>query len=114
VLVSKNGTVDDLVQALVKKAKVPSEEEGGKLRVYETNNHKFFRELERIYPVISINEYTSVVAERIPAEELGITDSTLFISVFHFQGEPSRVHGMPFKFLLREVSWPKSNLGVGR
>ncbi|KAK3359743.1 hypothetical protein B0T25DRAFT_533748 [Lasiosphaeria hispida] len=102
VLVTKSGQVDDLIEALVKKAKMPSEEEGGRIRVYETSNHKFFRDLDRTYPVISINDYTSVVAERIPQEELEVKDTTQFISVFHFQGESSRAHGMPFRFLLKE------------
>ncbi len=103
-MVTKSGHVEDLIEALVKKAKIASEEEGGRIRIYETSNHKFFRELDRSYPVISINDYTSVVAERIPAEELeaATNDSSQFISVFHFQNEPSRSHGMPFRFLLKE------------
>jgi hypothetical protein len=44
-----------------------------------------------------------VVAERIPQEELDEPiDQNSYISVFHFQNEPSRAHGMPFKFLLKE------------
>lgn len=101
---TKSGTVEDLVLALIKKAKLPSEEEGGKIRIYETSSHKFFRELESNYPVISINDYTNVVAERIPQEELEVKDTNAFINVFHFQGEPSRAHGMPFRFLVEEVS----------
>jgi ubiquitin carboxyl-terminal hydrolase 7 len=103
-LVTKSGVVEDLIQALIKKAKIPSEEEGGRIRIYETSSHKFFRELERTYPVISINDYTNVVAERIPQEELDVESANAFINVFHFQGEPSRAHGMPFRFLVKEVS----------
>ncbi len=102
VLVTKSGVVEDLIEGLVTKAKIASEDEGGKIRVYETSNHKFFRELERTYPVISINDYTNVVAERIPEEELEVP-SNMLINVFHFQAEPSRAHGMPFRFVLREV-----------
>ncbi|KAK3325274.1 hypothetical protein B0H66DRAFT_116641 [Apodospora peruviana] len=102
VLVTKSGQVEDLIEGLIKKAKIPNEEEGGKIRIYETSNHRFFRDLPRDYPVISINDYTTVVAERIPEEELEVKDSSQFISVFHFQGEPSRVHGMPFRFLIHE------------
>lgn len=56
--------------------------------------------------MISINDYTNVVAERIPQEELDVEDPNAFINVFHFQGEPSRAHGMPFRFLVKEVSRP--------
>lgn len=103
ILVTKSGTVEDLIQALIKKAKLPTEEEGGKIRVFETSGHKIFRDLERTYPVISINDYSNVVAERIPEEELvEAMDQNQYISCFHFQNEPSRVHGMPFKLLLHE------------
>jgi ubiquitin carboxyl-terminal hydrolase 7 len=102
VLVPKNGQVEDIIDCLVKKAKIPSEQEAGRIRVYEISNHKFFRELERNYPVISINEYTTVIAERIPPEDAEVTDPTHFISVFQFHGEPSRAHGIPFRFLLKE------------
>jgi ubiquitin carboxyl-terminal hydrolase 7 len=102
--VTKSGQVEDLIEGLIKKAKLASEEEGGRMRIYETSNHKFFRELDRSYPVISINDYTAVVAERVPEDELEVKDSTQYISVFHFQGEPSRAHGVPFRFLLKEVS----------
>ncbi|KAM7208755.1 hypothetical protein V8F20_000918 [Naviculisporaceae sp. PSN 640] len=101
ILVPKNGQVSDLIEGLVKKAKIPSEDEGGKLRVYEINNHKWFRDLDRTYPVISINDYTTVVAERIPEEELA-NDNNQYISVFQFQGETNRSHGMPFRFLIHE------------
>ncbi|KAB5575494.1 hypothetical protein GE09DRAFT_594410 [Coniochaeta sp. 2T2.1] len=102
ILVTKSGVIEDLIQALIKKAKIPSEEDGGKIRVYETSNHKFFRELDRTYPVISINDYTTVVAERVPEEELDVQDQMAFINVYHFQGEPGRAHGMPFRFLIKE------------
>jgi ubiquitin carboxyl-terminal hydrolase 7 len=91
-----------LVQALVKKAQLKDEQEGGRIRVYEIHHSKFFRELPSNYPVLSINEYTDVVAERIPEEELDADDRD-FIKVLHFQQDSSRVHGMPFKFLLKEV-----------
>jgi len=102
ILVPKNGQVEDLIGCLVAKAKIPSEDEAGPIRIYEISNHKFFRELERSYPVISINDYTTVIAERIPAEDAEVKDQTQFISVFQFHGEPSRAHGIPFRFLLKE------------
>ncbi|KAL2025090.1 hypothetical protein VTK56DRAFT_92 [Thermocarpiscus australiensis] len=102
ILVPKSGQVEDLIECLIKKAKIPSEEEAGRIRIYETSNHRFFRELSRDYPVISVNDYTSVIAERMPPEEAEVKDPAQFISVFHFQNEPSRSHGIPFRFLLKE------------
>lgn len=104
ILVPKNGIVEDLINGVIKKAQIPDEAEAGKIRVFEVNNHKFFREMSREYPVISINEYTLLVAERMSPEEAEATEKE-FINCFHFQNEPSRVHGMPFRFLLKEVSY---------
>ncbi|KAK7996278.1 ubiquitin carboxyl-terminal hydrolase [Apiospora marii] len=101
VLVNKQGHVEDLVQAFSKKAQINDEQEGGRIRVYEIHNHQFHRELPPTYPVLSINDYTEVVAERIPDEELEADDRN-FVKVIHFQNDPTRVHGIPFKFLLKE------------
>ena len=100
---TKSGNIEDLIGSLIKKAKLTDEAQGGRIRVYETNSHKFSRELAREYPVISINEYTRLVAERVPEEELDVEDAHAFIQVFHFQNEPSRIHGIPFRFLVKEV-----------
>jgi ubiquitin carboxyl-terminal hydrolase 7 len=102
ILVSKSGNIEDLILALISKAKIADEAQGGKIRVYETNSFKFSRELSREYPVISINDYTRLIVERIPEDELDAEEGR-FIQVFHFQNEPSRMHGIPFRFLLKDV-----------
>ncbi|KAH9909870.1 hypothetical protein F4778DRAFT_713206 [Xylariomycetidae sp. FL2044] len=101
VLVNKQGHVEDLIQALATKLGIPDEREGGRIRVYEINHHKFFRELVPSYAVLGINDYVDVVAERVPDEELD-ADERDFIKVQQFQTEPSRAHGIPFRFLLKE------------
>lgn len=55
------------------------------------------------YSVASISEYITLVAERIPEEDVNV-DPGHFIQAFHFQGEPNKPHGFPFKFSLRRVS----------
>lgn len=95
--------IEDVINGLIKKAQLPEEGEAGKIRVFEVNNHKFYREMAREYPVISINEYTGLVAERMSPEETEATDKD-FINCFHFQNEPTRPHGMPFRFLIIPVS----------
>ncbi|KAK8110930.1 ubiquitin carboxyl-terminal hydrolase [Apiospora kogelbergensis] len=101
VLVNKQGHVEDLIQAFAKKAQIKDEQDGGRIRVYEIHNHNIHRELSANYPVLSINDYTEVIAERIPDDELE-ADERDFVKVVHFQNDPSRMHGIPFKFLLKE------------
>ena len=94
--------MDDLVQALIKKAQISDETEGGRIRIYETNSNRVYREPPRDNPVLNLSDYTQIYAERVPEEEM-TADENNFIQVFHFQNEVNRTHGVPFKFLVIEV-----------
>lgn len=105
VLVSKSGTIEDLITALIKKLQIPDEAEAGRIRVYETTSNKVYREPTRDSAVLNLSEYTAIYAERVPDEEAD-ADENNFINAFHFQNEVNRTHGVPFKFLLNEVCSP--------
>jgi ubiquitin carboxyl-terminal hydrolase 7 len=96
ILVPKNGTVEDLIAALIKKAQLEDEEKAGPIRVYETHSSKIHKILSRESSVLGITEYVHVIAERIPEEDL--EPDTELIQAFHFQNEPSKSHGIPFRF----------------
>lgn len=102
VLVPKNGTVGDLITGLIKKAQLEDETAKGPIRVFETHNNKMYKELPREYAVLSITDYISLVAERVPEEEIN-TDPGHFIYAFHFQNEPNKPHGIPFRFHIKAV-----------
>jgi ubiquitin carboxyl-terminal hydrolase 7 len=88
-----------LVNALLKKAQLDDEATAGPIRIYEINNNKIYKELSRgDYQVAAITDYVHVIAERIPKDE--ISNDVEFIQCFHFQNEPSKSHGIPFKFPL--------------
>lgn len=99
ILVPKNGTIEDVINGLIKKAQLPSEAEAGNIRIFESSNHRFYRDMSREYPVISINEYTNLLAESVLPEEADATDKD-YINCFHFQNEATRAHGIPFRFLM--------------
>ncbi|KAH8654046.1 ubiquitin carboxyl-terminal hydrolase [Tricladium varicosporioides] len=101
VLVPKNGTVEDLITALVKKAQLEDEAKAGPIRVYEIHSNKIHKELPRTHTVVSITEYVQLVAERIPKEDIDAT-GTDYMQAFHFQNEPNKAHGIPFKFRIVE------------
>jgi ubiquitin carboxyl-terminal hydrolase 7 len=102
-LVPRNGNVSDVISGLIKKAQLDDEESKGPIRVYGVHNNKCHKELHREYSVVSISDYVTIVAERIPEEDIDASPAH-FIWAFHFQGEPNKPHGYPFKFLLKEVS----------
>lgn len=110
VLVAKNGTVDDLIAALIKKAQLEDEATAGPIDLFEIHNNKIHKELTRDAAVINIAEYTQLVAERVPAENMVNPDNLVdepdinLIYAYHFQGEPNKPHGIPFKFRMIPVS----------
>jgi ubiquitin carboxyl-terminal hydrolase 7 len=74
--------------------------------MYETHNNKVYKELLRDYGVVGITDYVSLIAERIPEEEINANPGH-FINAFHFQGEPNKPHGIPFRFLIKPVRQPR-------
>ncbi|KAL9613274.1 MAG: hypothetical protein Q9167_002183 [Letrouitia subvulpina] len=100
VLVPKNGFIEDLVPGLQKKANLP-DEVARYVRIFEVHGSKIIRELGHDYSVPSISEFTNLYAEVIPEEErtLGVNESV--ITAFQFDKEPSKAHGLPFKFVVK-------------
>lgn len=104
VLVSKAGTVADVYPALQKKAGL-SDEGLQTLRFYEAHAGRIYKELTRDDKVTSFNEYVSVYAEQIPSEELEADPSVdRAVYAFHFDKEPAKTHGVPFKFVIKPVN----------
>jgi ubiquitin carboxyl-terminal hydrolase 7 len=103
VLVPKNGNVEDLIAGIIKKGRLEDEATAGPIRVYEAHSNKIHKELVRDHPVLSITEFIQLIAERIPEEDLDASP-TEWIYAFHFQNEPTKAHGIPFKFHIKEVS----------
>jgi len=100
ILVPKVGNIDDLIQALIKKAGLDDEATAGPIRIMEVHSSKIHRESSRDQPVSQLNDYVVIYAERIPEEDLGPDVDPLndFVQAYHFQGDPSKSHGVPFKF----------------
>lgn len=74
------------------------------IRLYEVHASKIYKMLHSNVGVTSINDYVTLYAERIPDEELQAGERTRLINAFHFNKEPSRAHGIPFRFLIKQVS----------
>ncbi len=103
-LVPKNGIVDDLIQALVKKAQLEDEVSAGPIRVYEIHNGKVHKELPREHQVVAITDYIHLIAERIPEEDDLPGEDLKFVQAYHFDKEPNKAHGIPFIFQVVKVN----------
>jgi ubiquitin carboxyl-terminal hydrolase 7 len=91
--------------ALQKKAEL-DEEAIQSVRVYETHSGKIYKELPESFNITGINEFVTLYAEKIPEEELNMQDDERVISAFNFDREPTKPHGVPFKFVVKPVSSP--------
>jgi ubiquitin carboxyl-terminal hydrolase 7 len=105
VLVSRNGTVAELLESLQKKANL-DDETTRELRILEVHSGKIYKVLRDDANVAAINEYSTLYAERIPAEELNLEADDRVIGAFNFDKEPTRTHGVPFKFVIKQVRNP--------
>ena len=72
------------------------------VRLYEVHGGKVYKELGDNFNVSGVNEFVSLYAERIPEEEVNAPEGTPSIYAFHFDKEPNKTHGVPFKFMLKE------------
>lgn len=102
-LVARNGTVSDLLTALQKKANL-DDETVREMRFFDVLGGKLRSELRGDNSVTNILENSTIYAEKIPAEELDMESDDRLINCFSFDREPSRTHGIPFKFLVKPVS----------
>jgi ubiquitin carboxyl-terminal hydrolase 7 len=79
------------------------------LRFYQAHNGKVYKELTNTYTVASVNEFVQLYAESTPEDEAQMAEEDVPIFAFHFNKEPNKIHGVPFKFILRPVSLEKSS-----
>lgn len=100
VLVAKNGIIADLIPGIQKKLNL-DEKTVQSIRIYEVHGGKVYKELLEDLNVTGVNEFVTLYAEKIPEEEFSATDEDRAIYCFHFDKEPSKPHGVPFKFILK-------------
>ncbi len=80
-------------------------------RVYEAHGSKIYRELPEDFSVAGINEFIVLYSEVIPDEERNAVDGDRAVYCFHFDKEPNKAHGIPFKFVMKPVSRSCVSLG---
>lgn len=103
VLAPKNGVVQDLIPLIQKKVDL-AEEDASTLRLFETHQCRISKELDPKTAIVSIPDYAVLYAELIPEEERAASDEDRAMYAFHFDKEPAKTHGVPFKFVIKPVS----------
>nr|POE65665.1 ubiquitin carboxyl-terminal hydrolase 21 [Quercus suber] len=110
-LVHKQAHLKDVLVALQKRVELP-DEILDQIRFYESNNHKVYKVLPLTTSVMALNDYNTIYAEQIPEEERTFEAEVAqdpekargdrVISCYHFEKDPTKTHGSPFFFLMRE------------
>ncbi|KAL1970798.1 hypothetical protein VTN77DRAFT_2632 [Rasamsonia byssochlamydoides] len=100
VLVPRTGTVGDLLAGLQKKANL-DDDTIQDVRVYEAHSGKIYKELSSNFNIAGVNEFVTLYAEKIPEEEATMQEGDRVINAFNFDREPSKPHGIPFKFVVK-------------
>jgi ubiquitin carboxyl-terminal hydrolase 7 len=105
-MVPKNAQVSDLLEALQKKAGI-SDEIMQKTQAYEAHMHKFHKVLPPDHSIMSLYDYTQIFVAPYPDDE-----SSKKVTVFHYDKEPSKPHGVPFQFPIKEVGHARDDAGL--
>lgn len=103
VLVPRDGTIADLLSGLQKKANI-DDDTIRDVRIYETHAGKIYKEFQPDFKIAGINEFVTLYAERMPEDEVNMAEGERTINAYNFDREPSRPHGVPFKFVMKPVS----------
>jgi ubiquitin carboxyl-terminal hydrolase 7 len=96
-MIPKNAQISELLEALQKKANI-SNEVMQSVQAYEVQLHKVYRILPSDYQIMSLYDSTQVYVAPFPDP-----DAPKKISAFHFDKDPTKTHGVPFQFTLKEV-----------
>jgi ubiquitin carboxyl-terminal hydrolase 7 len=106
--VPRTGTIADLLAGLQKKAEL-DDDTIQDVRVYEAHSGKVYKELGDNFSIAGVNEFVTLYAEKIPEEEANMQEGERVISSFHFDREPNKPHGVPFKFVVKPVRSPRDH-----
>ena len=106
-LVSRQATFEEVIQALVKKQLSIPPEIYDRIRLFDVRQHKEYKELQPTQ-VLSTTPFdtsygTNIFAEPIPVEADTMTDMDKFILIVHFTKDIARLHSLPLKFVVKPV-----------
>jgi len=105
-LLPRTSNVNDLCNELAKCVKL-TPNGTNKIRVFQiSKDGKRQEEYTGNEMIGNIHDNTELFAEEVPEEELdaqSVPERDKIIMVYHFYREPSRAHGVPFRFVIKPV-----------
>lgn len=104
-LLPKTSMVHDLSEHLSKQVQL-TPTGTGRIRVFEVaKDGRTQKEFTGSEMIGNIPDPVELFAEEIPREEVDAEDHDKVINIFHFTRDVARTHGVPFKFVVKPVSF---------
>ncbi|KAG0370870.1 hypothetical protein BGZ54_003296 [Gamsiella multidivaricata] len=100
-LLLKTSTISAMLEALLSKIQ-PSPEGTQKLRTFAVSNGKLVKEYGPMDPISTVHDAFNLYVEEIPVEEYEYGEGDYRLGCFHFHGDVSRTHGIPFFVVVKE------------
>lgn len=101
-LLPKTNTFNDVAENLVRTVK-PQPGGTGKIRIFDiSSNGRSQREYTGGEIIGNLSDPAELYAEEVPIEELNAGDNTKIVNLFHYSRDPSKTHGVPCRFVIRE------------
>ena len=95
-MIPKSAQVADLLDELQRKTNI-SDEIMNKVQIWEVSMHRFSKQLVPELQITALTEYSQIYAMPVPE-----IDAPRRVSVYHFDKDPTKAHGIPFQFALKE------------
>ncbi|GAA6050111.1 hypothetical protein JCM3770_001378 [Rhodotorula araucariae] len=102
-LLPKNTSMADVANDQLRKAVTLHPDAGGsgQIRIFEVAHGRAQKVFAGSEAVRDVPEATELYAEEVMLEEANADDDERVVQVYHFNKDPTRAHGIPFRFVLR-------------
>ncbi|KAF2626733.1 cysteine proteinase [Macroventuria anomochaeta] len=95
-MIPKSAQVADLLDELQRKVNI-SDEVMNKVQIWEVSMHRFSKQLAAELQITALAEHSQIYAMPVPE-----IDAPQRVSVYHFDKDHTKAHGIPFQFALKE------------
>ncbi|PKY58830.1 cysteine proteinase [Rhizophagus irregularis] len=99
IYLQKNAIISDLKEEILKKVSLSSP--NSRIRLFEVHHNKINKDYSGTEPIESIQEFATLYAEEIPMDEIVANQYDRIIQICHFKEDPISLHGIPFKFIIK-------------
>ncbi|GAA5890945.1 hypothetical protein JCM8208_003103 [Rhodotorula glutinis] len=101
-LLPKNTSMADVANDQLRKAvKLNPDLGSGQIRLFELHNGRVQKVFTGSEAVRDVPEATELFAEEVLLDEANADDDERVVQVYHFNKDPTRAHGVPFRFVLK-------------